>query len=249
MEGRLAGKVVAVTGAESGIGRAIALRCAHEGASVVIAGVNVPGAEKAAAEVNDAGGKAIAVSADVRDPGQVQAMIAQTVERFGRIDAAVANAGIFTGTPFLDLDIEEWNNVVATDLTGVFLTLQAAARAMVRQGQGGSLLATGSSTAIRPGTNRLPYAVSKAGVHLMARALALELAPHNIRINVIAPGLTETPATVSRPGYIERGLAIVPMHETVQPEELAGLAAFILSDEARHMNGSVVSLDAGRTAD
>lgn len=249
MDRRLEGKVVVVTGSESGIGRAIALRCAQEGASVVIAGINADGAERVAKEAGEGGADALAITTDVRDQGQVQAMIAQTVEHFGRIDGCVANAGIFTGTPFLELDLAEWNNVLAVDLTGVFLTLQAAAKAMVRRGEGGCLIGTGSSTAIRPGINRLPYAVSKAGVHLMARALALELAPHKIRVNVIAPGLTETPATVTREGYIERGLTIVPMKEVVQPEELGALVAFILSDEARHMTGSVVSLDAGRTAD
>ena len=247
---RLTGRSVVVTGSESGIGQAMVERCASEGAAVTVAGIQPELCEKVATDIRNGGGRAIAVPTDVRDQSQVEAAIDRTMEEFGSLYAVVANAGISRPlTPFAELTREVWDETLATNLTGVFLTLQAGARALIGQGGGGCLVATGSSTAIRPGAGRIPYVAAKAGVHIMVRALALELAPLGIRVNGIAPGLTETPLTRGKPGYLAKGLEIVPLGEPVQAEELGALAAFILSDEARHMTGSIVSLDAGRTSD
>lgn len=248
MAGRLDGKVIAVTGGESGIGRAIALRCVREGASVMIAGIQDDLLPAVVKECKGPG-KLAATRCDVTRKDQVDAMIDHTVRSFGRLDAAVANAGAFNdATAFVDYTLEEWHRVVGVNLTGVFLTLQAAARALLKQGGGGSLIATGSSTALRPNPMHVPYVASKGGVHLLMRALAIELAPHKIRCNTIVPGLTETAAATRNPGYIEQGLKIIPMGEIVQPEEIAAIVAFALSDEVPHMTGTLLKVDSGRTS-
>ena len=247
---RLEGKAVAVTGGETGIGRAIALRCATEGAGVTVAGIQLDKLDEVVALSDNLPGTVLAVPTDVTDDAQIDAMIERTVDEFGRLDAAVANAGAFNAqTPFIETDIADWHRVIAVNLTGVFVTLQAAARVLVRQGEGGSLLATGSSTAIRPIPGLMPYVSSKGGVHQMMRALAIELAEQRIRCNTVVPGVTNTPAVANAGAdYAERGLRYVPMGEMVEADELAALVAFALSDEAPHMTGTLLKVDAGRTS-
>ena len=249
MAGRLANKVFAITGAESGLGRAMALRAASEGAKITVAGLDEQGLEETVASMSNLEGTGIAIPTDVTDQATVNAMIDSTVAEFGRLDGAIANAGAFNEwTAFQDWDIVEWNGVIAVNLTGVFVTLQSADKVLLSQGEGGSLLATGSSTEIRPGPSLLPYVSSKGGVHQMMRALAVELAPHKIRVNTIVPGMARTPPVESQVGYIDAGLQAVPMGEIVEPEEVAALVAFALSDEAPHMTGSLLKIDAGRTS-
>jgi NAD(P)-dependent dehydrogenase (short-subunit alcohol dehydrogenase family) len=246
--GRLAGKVVVVTGGGSGIGEAMIERCASDGASVVIADLDAAGSSRVRDAVVGTGAEAIAVTTDVRVPGAIDQLMAETIARFGRVDAVVANAGFaLPATPFVDLRLDDWNRLLETDLTGVFLTLQAGARELLRQGTGGVLIATGSSTALRPGSGRAAYVAAKGGVHALVRMLAVELAPHKIRVNAVVPGLTETPSTLGKPGYIEAGLAAVPLGEVIPPAELGALVAFMISDDAAHMTGSIAVLDAGRT--
>ncbi len=249
MTGRLAGKVFAITGAESGLGRAMALRAASDGAKVVAAGLDKTGLEETVASMSNFEGDGVAVPTDVTDPDQIKALMQAAVSEFGRLDGAIANAGAFNAwTNFVDWDLADWNRVVGVNLTGTFLTLQAAARVLIGQGEGGSLLATGSSTAIRPAPNLLPYVSSKGGVHQMMRALAVELAPHKIRVNTIVPGMARTPPVTDVEGYIDAGIKNVPMGEIVEPEEIAALVAFALSDEAPHMTGTELKIDAGRTS-
>lgn len=251
MSGRLAGKAIVVTGGESGIGRAIVLRCLADGASATIAGINQEDidATLADAKAAGAGDRVQAVVTDVTDAAQVQAAIDATVSKFGRLDAAIANAGAFcTNTPFGEWDIADWERVIAVNLTGVFYVLHAASKVLVEQDEGGSLLATGSSTGIRPIPGLMPYVASKGGVHQMLRGLAVELAPHKIKVNTIVPGMAETRPVMSQQGYVEMGLKAVPMNEIVQPEELAAFVAFSLSDEAPHMTGTLLKVDAGRTS-
>jgi len=246
----LTGKVVVVTGGESGIGRAIALRAARDGANVVVGGLQADGLNETVTMMSNSPGDGLALKTDVTDPAQVAALIDSAVERFGRLDAAVANAGAFVKqTSFADMSLDDWNRVVAVNLTGVFLTLQAALRVLLKQGEGGSLLATGSSTAIRPIPGMIPYTSSKGGVHQMMRALAIELAEHKIRCNTIVPGVTKTQALmVGGADYAARGLKYVPMNELVDPDELAALVSFAISDEAPHMTGTLLKVDAGRTS-
>lgn len=169
------------------------------------------------------------------------------MSELGLLNVAYANAGILMhATTVTDLDPDEWSRVLAVNLTGVLLTFRAAIPHF--RTDGGLLLATGSSIALRPGIGLLAYAAAKAGVHTIARSLALELAPRRIRVNVIAPGLTETPMTSGIPGHIKRGLQAVPLGEVVLASEVAALAIHLMTDEARSVTGSVFSIDGGRTA-
>ncbi len=136
--------------------------------------------------------------------------------------------------------------MVAVNLTGVFYVLQSAAKVLIAQGKGGSLMATGSSTTLRPIAGLMPYVMSKGGVHNMLRGLAVELAPHKIKVNTIGPGMAATTSVTSVEDYVETGLKAVPMNEIVQPDELAAFVAFPLSDEAPHMTGTLRKVDAGR---
>jgi len=248
----LSGKVIAITGGETGIGRAIALRCAAEGAHVVVAGVQAEGLAEVVelAEQAQSPGRVVAVATDVRERTQIDAMFARTLDAFGRLDAAIANAATFNpSTPLIDTKMADWHRIIAVNLTGAFETLQAAAQILIEQGEGGSLLATTSSTVGRPPVGLYPYIASKGGLQLMMRALAMEMAPHKIRCNVIMPGFTRTAVLgIYSQDYIDAAIAAAPMHELVEPEELAALVAFALSDEAPHMTGTILKVDAGRTS-
>lgn len=246
----LTGKVFVITGGESGIGRAIAVRAASDGANVVVGGLDEAGLSESVAMMSNHAGNGLAIRTDVTDPDQVQAMIDAAVETYGRLDGVVANAGAFVKqTSFADMDLEDWHRVVAVNLTGVVLTLQATLRVLLAQGEGGSLIATGSSTAVRPIPGMAPYTASKGGVHQLMRALAIEQAENKIRCNTIVPGVTRTQALmVGGADYAERGLKYVPMNELVEPEEIAALVSFALSDEAPHMTGTLLKVDSGRTS-
>ncbi len=248
MSERLQDKVIVVTGAASGIGRAIATRCVAEGARVLFTDRDGDGAA-AAAGASGGGDRAAALGCDVHERTQVEAAIAHAVERWGRLDGVAANAGGSGGKSrkLVEVPEEEWLDILDLNLSGTFRTLQAAARVMIEQGEGGALMATGSSTGIRPLIGRYAYMAAKAGVHQLVRALALELGEHRIRVNALVPGVTDTPAVHRYPGYPERAAAAVPLGELIPPDELGALGAYLLSDETRHMTGSVVTLDAGRT--
>ena len=249
MEQRLAGKVIIVTGAESGIGRAITLRCAAEGARLTAAGLVEEGLKETA---RLAGANAIVLPqpTDIRDPDQVEAMVKRTVSELGHLDAAVANAGgsKAPSAPLMDTDLDGWKLTIDTNLTGTFITLRAAARVLVAQGKGGSLLATGSSTAIRPMPYSYAYMAAKAGIHQFMRGLAIDLAPYRIRVNTIVPGATATAPVLAIKDYAERNFPTVPMKELVRPEEIAAIVAFALSDETPHMTGTLLKVDSGRTS-
>ena len=247
MGSRLLDRLVLITGAESGIGRQTALRAAGEGADIAAIGLEGAALESLVDEVRAMGRRAAAVRADVRDPEALTAAVDELVRDLGPLRVAFANAGVLTeATSLTELDLDEWNRVLAVNLTGVMLTFRACVPHLGPDG--GLLLATGSSTAVRPGIGLLPYVAAKAGVHTIARSLALELAPNRIRVNVLAPGLTETPMTTGIPGHIERGLAAVPSGEVVQATEVAALAVYLMTDEARSVTGSVFTIDGGRTA-
>jgi NAD(P)-dependent dehydrogenase (short-subunit alcohol dehydrogenase family) len=238
---------VLITGAASGIGRETALRAAREGADIGAIGLDRRGLDSLVGEVEAMGLRAVARPADVSDARALTAAIDELVTELGSLDVVHANAGVLVqATSITDLDLDEWNRVLAVDLTGVLLTFRAA---IPHFGPGGGLLlATGSSLAIRPGIGLLPYVAAKAGVHAVARSLALELAPLGIRVNVIAPGLTDTPMTRGVPGHIERQLKGVPLGQLVQASDVAALAVHLMTDEARSVTGSVFPIDAGRTA-
>jgi NAD(P)-dependent dehydrogenase (short-subunit alcohol dehydrogenase family) len=244
---RLTGRVVLITGAESGIGRETSLRAAGEGADIAAVGLDHDALDTLIDQVRAMGRRAAARPADVSDAGALTAAIDELVSELGSLSVAHANAGILTpATSITDLELDEWNRVLAVDLTGVMLTFRAAIPHFGPEG--GLLLATGSSLALRPGTGLLPYVAAKAGVHAIARSLALELAPRGIRVNVIAPGLTETAMTRGVAGHIERQLEGVPLGQLVRAGDVAALAVHLMTDEARSVTGSVFSIDAGRSA-
>ena len=249
MDKNLLGKVVIVTGAESGIGQSIAKRCTEGGANVMASGINEEGLRKTTELCAELGedNRLISMVADIREPTAVEDMISCTVKEFGRLDATIANAGISLGqTSFLDISLDDWDRMIATNLRGVFITLQAAAKVLKKQGEGGSLLATGSSTAIKVAPGLASYIAAKGGVHMMMQAIALELAEYNIRVNTIVPGTTRTAMTKGLPGYLEKVAPTLPMGEVVEPYELANFVAFALSDEAPHLTGTLLKIDAGR---
>lgn len=244
---RLSGHVVLITGAESGIGRATALRAAREGADIAAIGLDTSGLDIVVDDVTAMRRRAAARPADVSDPEALTTAVDELVGELGPLTVAHANAGVLVEPSSLtELELVEWHRVLAVDLTGVMLTFQAAVRHFGEHG--GVLLATGSSLAVRPGVGYLPYVAAKAGVHALVRSLALELAPRKIRVNVLVPGLTDTPMTRGVPGHIERQLQGVPLGELVQADDVAALAVHLMTDEARFITGSAFTIDAGRTA-
>lgn len=249
---RLQDKVALVTGASTGIGKAIATRFAAEGAHVA---VNYrPGGQHdmdaAQAEASSFGPTAIAVSADVTRRDDVDAMMQQVFARFGRLDIAVNNAGIEIKKPFLEVTDDEWNKVIAVNLFGSYVVSQSAARQMVRQGSGGKLIFVSSVHEDIPFPGYAAYCASKGGVRMMMRNLAMELAPYKINVNNIAPGAIATPinqAVLDDPVAMKNALSEIPWGRFGRPEEVASVAVFLASDEAEYVTGSTYYVDGGLT--
>jgi len=248
---RLRDKVALVTGASSGIGKAIATRFAAEGAHVVVNYLSGGRrAEEAQTVAAACGSTAIAVAGDVTTRGEVERMVAQTVARFGRLDIAVNNAGIEIRKPFLEATDDEWNRVIAVNLFGVFLVSQVAARQMVKQGQGGKIINISSVHEDIPFPQYTAYCASKGGVRMMMRNLAIELAPSHINVNNIAPGAIATPinqAVLDDPHAKANALSEIPWGRFGQPEEVAAVAVFLASQESEYVTGSTYYVDGGLT--
>lgn len=243
---RLAGKVALVTGAGSGIGRGIAIRFAEEGAAVAVADINREGADRTTDEVRKLDRRGVSVEADVTSRDDCERMVRETVREFGQLDIFVANAGIGRAAPFLELSQEDWDAVVHTNLTGVFLSSQAAARRMVEQGHGGRILTMASVAAELPAPRMAPYSASKAAVRMLTKVMAYELAPHRITVNAIGPGVIDTPLTAPLIDAIrasERDAA--PLGRVGEPRDVADLALFLASDEAEYITGGIVFVDGG----
>jgi glucose 1-dehydrogenase len=251
MVDRLKDKVALVTGASSGIGKAIAMRFAQEGAHVA---VNYrPGGkadqDAALAEVASFNPTAIAVAADVSKREDVEAMVAQVVEKFGRLDICINNAGIEIKKPFLEVSDDEWNKVISVNLYGCFVVSQAAARQMRTQG-GGKLVFISSVHEDIPFPEYTAYCASKGGVRMMMRNLAMELAPYKINCNNIAPGAIATPinqSVLSDPQTMKNAVSEIPWGRFGKPEEVASVAVFLASDEAEYVTGSTYYVDGGLT--
>lgn len=247
---RLAGKVALVTGGSRSIGRAIALAFGREGASVAVNyHQHAEAANEVVRQIEASGQPAIAVQADVRRGAEVAAMVDQVVSRFGRLDILVNNAGILKRTPLLEISEEEWDDVLATDLKGYFLCSQAAARVMIHQGSG-AIVNISSANQEVASRNLAHYVTAKGGVRMLTRQLAFELASHGVRVNAIAPGLTETDLNrddLSDPTFRQYRIDQIPLGLIGQPEDIAGAAVFLASDEARMATGTTIFLDAGQT--
>jgi glucose 1-dehydrogenase len=246
---RLENKVAIVTGAATGIGRAIATRFAHEGASVVVDYVGPEGtAADVEKEISSFGGKSVAIGADVSKPDHVQTLIDGAVKAFGKLDIVVNNAGIEKKFAFVDYPFEELQKILAVNLTGPFLVSQAAGRQMIQQGQGGRIINISSVHEDLPMPTNAAYCASKGGLRMLTRTIAVELAKYNITVNNIGPGAVYTPidADIEAKPELEKALmAEIPLNRWGKPEEIASLAVFLASDEAAYITGSTYFIDGG----
>jgi 3-oxoacyl-[acyl-carrier protein] reductase len=246
MAGALEGKVALVTGAGKNIGRAIALRLARDGAAVVVNGCSDRAAiEAVAGEIAAMGGRAVAHLADVSDPEAVARMVEAAARTLGGIDIAVSNAGLRRQTPFLDMSFAEWREILAVALDGAFLLARTVVPHMIRRGGGAIVGLSGVSTHI--GTpNRAHVSASKAGLEGLMRALAVELAPHNIRCNSVAPGTIDTVRGASagaRPSTL--GEAAVPLRRKGTVEEVAEVVRMLVGPEGGYVTGQTIHVNGG----
>jgi glucose 1-dehydrogenase len=246
---QLEDKIAIVTGSSLGIGRAIAVAFAREGASLTINYRSHPEQGKEAVEeIEKSGGKAISVQADVSEPEGVKDLIQQTVQEFGRIDVMVNNAGIEQKVPFLETPLEVWEKVISVNLTGVWIGCQEAARQMVSQGNGGRIINVSSVHEDLPMPTNSPYCAAKGGVRMMMRTIAVELAPHGITVNNIAPGAVETPINKNLDDHPEQRqelISEIPLGRIGRPEDVASVAVYLASDASSYSTGSTFFVDGG----
>lgn len=247
MSGRLAGKYAVVTGGARGIGRAIVLAFAREGAHVAVADVAAEDAQHTVREVGQLGRRGLWVSADVSRKASIDALFSTVLDAFGRIDIAVCNAGIHLAADFLEVSEEVFDRTLDTNLKGQFFCAQAAARHMVERGGGGKIIITSSVSAEIADPGASHYCVGKGGSQMLMRSAALELAQHDIQVNAIAPGTIKTTIT---PWYdtqdaVDYCRRLVPAQRFGRTEELAGAAVYLASDESSYTTGATIAVDGG----
>ncbi|HEX2078000.1 MAG TPA: 3-oxoacyl-ACP reductase family protein [Longimicrobium sp.] len=243
-------RTAVVTGGTRGIGRAIALALHREGYSVAVSYRSDECAAARLAAECGARERLLCCRADVADREQVQELMDRAHHAFGSIDVLVNNAGLNVDRPFLEMTEEEWDRVVDTNMKGVFLCSQSAARYMMEQEDGGIIVNIGASTGIRARTNGINYCAAKAGVLVMTKCLAMELAPR-IRVNCVIPGMTRTAELVGRyhlddPEHLAAVEAAIPLHRLAEPEEIAEVVRFMVSPEARYIHGQKIIVDGGQ---
>jgi NAD(P)-dependent dehydrogenase (short-subunit alcohol dehydrogenase family) len=250
---RFQDKIAIVTGGASGIGKEVATRFVAEGGSVVINGRNGDKAEAAAREIDPTGKRVVVHAGDIALPSTGEAVVKTATDRFGRLDVLFNNAGIFAPKPFIELDEAEYDRFLNVILKGKFFAAQAAAKAMKASGRGGAIVQTGSMWALQAigATPSAAYSAANAGVHALVKNLAIELAPHKIRVNAIAPAVIETPVynTFLTPEQVAAVLptfnAMHPVGRNGQPADAAEALLFLASDQASFITGVVLPVDGG----
>ena len=245
----LCGKSALVTGASSGIGKKVAEAYLQAGAEVAIGGRRSDVLEKVAGELASVGdGRVVPIFCDVTQPDQVRRMVDHVTAELGRIDIAVCNAGIVGVNGLLEMSLDEFQSIQNTNVTGVFLTAQAAARAMVRQGHGGVIINTASMSGhiINIPQHVSHYCASTAVIHL-TKAMAVELAPHRIRVNSVSPGYIRTELVEPLADYHAQWEPKIPLGRMGRPEELTGLYLYLASEASSYMTGSDIVIDGGYT--
>jgi len=246
---KLEGRTAIVTGSRRGIGRAIALALAKEGANVTVTDVNQEDCQKVVAEIERMNRKGLAVKCDVTSTPEVEALVKKTVDAFGKLDILVNNAGIISYKPFLELTDEDWDKILGVNLKGQFLCARAAAKEMIKNKWGrivniASISSGGCGIAFPLIAH---YTASKGGVMALTEALALELTAKGINVNAIGPGAIDTDMTkgAKESGQLEPVLLRIPKGRLGQPEEIANLAVFLASEEASYITGAAIVVDGG----
>jgi glucose 1-dehydrogenase len=254
----LKGQAALVTGADSGIGKGVAMALAGAGAKLVINYAhNHDAAEATVNEIKAAGGEAFAVQADVSQEEQVKAMFAQMFERYGTIDILVNNAGLQRDSSFVNMTLEDWNTVISINLTGQFLCSREAAKEFIRRGvvedrsrAAGKIICMSSVHEVIPWAGHVNYAASKGGINMFMKSIAQELAPHKIRVVSIGPGAIQTPinkAAWDTPEALDKLLTLIPYNRIGKPEDIGKLAAWLASDQADYITGTTIFMDGGMT--
>ena len=252
---RLSGKVAVITGSGAGMGRAMALRMAQEGAAIVVNDINVEAMNSAVNEITGSGGRAAGCKADVRNRAEVKNLMATAVEKFGHMDILVNNAGVSRNRPFQEMTDDDWDYVLAIDLKGVFNCIQAAAGYMMERRYGkiinmSSISGMGASAHMGANAN---YAAAKAGVIQLTKTFARELGPYGINVNCIAPGaiqtafqlISRTPEQVEEHNRVRAEQAV--LKRVGKPEDVANTALFLASDDSSFISGHVLAVNGGRS--
>jgi glucose 1-dehydrogenase len=246
----LAGRICVVTGAGSGIGRAIATAMVGAGAAVALLDCNHATSEAVAAELRGRGGRALAIECDTSETASVSAAADEVQRAFGTCDVLVNNAGLLRSGALESISLADWNHTLSVNLTGYLLCAQAFGRRML-EARRGSIVHVASVAAHHPQPRSGAYSASKAGVAVLSRQLALEWGPSGIRSNVVSPGLIRTPlseAFYQAPGVSERRAAMVPSRRVGTPEDIADVVLYLASDRAGYVNGADVAVDGGFAA-
>jgi NAD(P)-dependent dehydrogenase (short-subunit alcohol dehydrogenase family) len=247
----LTDKITIITGGGSGIGRRTALALAEYGAKTIIADIDQEAASLAASEINTKGGRAIPHRVDVTQPGEVQGMVNVALDSFGRIDILFNNAGISIRGPAESFSIEDWNKVIAVNLTGMFICAQTVGKVMIKQG-GGKIINTASVSAKLGHPGNLAYAAAKHGVVGMTRVMAVEWAKYGVCVNCIGPGITKTPLTAKTledPKKYQESVSKVPMGRLGEPDDLIGAVIFLASQASNYVTGQTIYVEGGRMSD
>lgn len=243
---RLKNRVAIVTGGAQGLGRAFAMKLADEGASVVLADIKDAGIVQK--EIESKGGEALSLFADVADEKSTENMVSQTIERFGRIDILINNAAIYEGLrrkSFMEIDLQEWDSVMNVNIKGPFLTMRAVFPYMKAQ-RYGKIVNLASEVFFTGSHGFAHYVASKGGIVGLTRALAIELGPHNICINCIAPGFTDTEASRGLADIDKYDTSRTPLQRLGQSQDLLGPAIFLVSPESDFITGQIILVDGGR---